>query len=114
MSIACTEPIRLAKHTPDLGDELKSNEQRLDELVNVSEAASLLEKDFRAVTATKCLMASSHNGCVPSDAAFVCQTRANPSPAPSGNTVRNRLNWGGDRRFNSTLHGCNHQVEPRF
>lgn len=113
MSIACTEAIRLAKHILDLGDQLKSNEQRLDELVKVSEAAPLLEeKGFRAVTAAKCLMAWSREGRVRSEAAFACLAGVNPSPAPSGNTVRNRLNRGGERRLNSTLHGCNHQADP--
>lgn len=104
-SIARAEAVRLAKHILDLGEQLTSNEQKLDELVKVSEAAPLLEeKGFRAVTAAKCLVAWSHEGRVRSEAAFACLAGVNPIPASSGNTVRHRLNRGGDRRLNSALH----------
>lgn len=105
LSIARAEAVRLAKHILDLDEQLKSNEQKLDELVKVSEAAPLLEeKGFRAVTAAKCLVAWSHEGRVRSEAAFACLAGVNPIPASSGNTVRHRLNRGGDRRLNSALH----------
>ena len=105
LSIARTEAVRLAKHVLELEEQLKSNETRLDELVKVSEAAPLLEmKGFRAVTAAKCLVAWSHQGRVGSEAAFACLAGVNPIPASSGNTVRHRLNRGGDRRLNSALH----------
>lgn len=105
LSIARSEAVRLAKHILDLGEQLKSNEQKLDELVKVSEAAPLLEeKGFQAVAAAKCLVAWSHEGRVRSEAAFSCLAGVNPIPASSGNTVRHRLNRGGDRRLNSALH----------
>lgn len=105
MGIARAEAVRLAKHVLDLEEQLKSNDQKLDELVKVSEAAPLLEeKGFRAVTAAKCLVAWSHEGRVRSEAAFACLAGVNPIPASSGNTVRHRLNRGGDRRLNSALH----------
>lgn len=105
LGIARSEAVRLAKHVLDLGEQLKSNEQKLDELVKVSEAAPLLEeKGFRAVTAAKCLVAWSHEGRVRGEAAFACLAGVNPIPASSGNTVRHRLNRGGDRRLNSALH----------
>lgn len=105
LGIARAEAVRLAKHILELEEQLKSNEQKLDELVKVSEAAPLLmEKGFRAVAAAKCLVAWSHEGRVRSEAAFACLAGVNPIPASSGNTVRHRLNRGGDRRLNSTLH----------
>ncbi|MFC5128976.1 IS110 family transposase [Paeniglutamicibacter kerguelensis] len=105
LSIARAEAVRLAKHILDLAEALQSNEQKLDELVRASEAAPLLEvKGFRAVTAAKCLVAWSHEGRVRSEAAFACLAGVNPIPASSGNTVRHRLNRGGDRRLNSALH----------
>lgn len=106
LSLARSEAVRLAKHILDLGEQLKSNEQKLDELVKVSEAAPLLEeKGFQAVAAAKCLVAWSHEGRVRSEAAFSCLAGVNPIPASStGNTVRHRLNRGGDRRLNSALH----------
>ncbi|QCO98441.1 IS110 family transposase [Arthrobacter sp. 24S4-2] len=105
LSIARAEAIRLTKHILNLEEQLKSNEKQLDELVKVSEAAPLLEeKGFKAVTAAKCLVAWSHEGRVRSEAAFACLAGVSPIPASSGNTVRHRLNRGGDRRLNSALH----------
>lgn len=105
LSIARAEAVRLARHVLALEEQLKSNEQKLDGLVKVSEAAPLLEeKGFKAVAAAKCLVAWSHEGRVRSEAAFACLAGVNPIPASSGNTVRHRLNRGGDRRLNSTLH----------
>ena len=73
MSIAQAEGVRLAKHNLELEEQLESNEQKLDELVRVSEAAPLLEeKGFRAMTAAKCLVAWSHEGRVRSEADFAC------------------------------------------
>lgn len=104
-SIARAKAVRLAKHILDLDGQLKSNEQKLDELVKVSEAAPLLEeKGFRAVAAAKCLVAWTHEGRVRSKAAFACLAGVIPIPASSGNTVRHRLNRGGDRRLNGALH----------
>ncbi|HEY1154733.1 MAG TPA: transposase, partial [Arthrobacter sp.] len=105
LSIARAEAVRLAKHVLDLGEQLKSNEQTLDELVKVSEAAPLLEeKGFQAVAAAKCLVAWSHEGRVRSEAAFSCLAGVNPILHRPGNIVRYRLNHGGDRRLNSALH----------
>lgn len=105
LGIARAEAVRLAKSILDLEEQLNSNEQKLDELVKVSEAAPLLqEKGFAAVTAAKCLVAWSHEGRVRSEAAFACLAGVNPVPASSGNTVRHRLNRGGDRKLNSALH----------
>ena len=105
LGIARAEAVRLAKRILDLEGQLKTNEKHLDELVKVSEAAPLLEeKGFRAVTAAKCLVAWSHEGRVRSEAAFACLAGVNPIPASSGNTVRHRLNRGGDRKLNSALH----------
>ena len=57
-SIARSVAVRLAKHILDLGEQLKSNEQKLDELVKLSEAAPLLEvKGFQTVTAAIRLVA---------------------------------------------------------
>ncbi|MDO2935976.1 IS110 family transposase [Paeniglutamicibacter sulfureus] len=105
LDIARAEAVRLAKHILGIDEQLKANEQKLDELVWASEAAPLLEeKGFRAVTAAKCLVAWSHEGRVRSEAAVACLAGVNPIPASSGNTVRHRLNRGGDRRLNSALH----------
>lgn len=51
-----------------------------------------------------CLTAWSHQGRLTSEAAFAALAGVNPIPASSGNTVRHRLNRGGDRRLNKALH----------
>ena len=110
MRIARSEAVRLAKHILDLDQQLAANEQQLDELVRVSEAAPLLdETGFKAITVAKCFVAWSHEGRVRNEAAFACLAGVNPIPASSGNTTRHRLNRGGDRSLNSALaYGCDH------
>ena len=105
LSIARAEAVRLAKHVLQLEEQLTTNEKQLDELVKASEAAPLLEeKGFRAISAAKCLAAWSHHGRVHNEAAFASLAGVNPIPASSENTVRHRLNRGGDRSLNSALH----------
>ncbi|MGP5600791.1 IS110 family transposase, partial [Glutamicibacter arilaitensis] len=73
MRIARSEAVRLAKHILDLDQQLAANEQQLDELVRVSEAAPLLdETGFKAITVAKCFVAWSHEGRVRNEAAFAC------------------------------------------
>jgi transposase len=57
-----------------------------------------------SVVAAAVLIAWSHPGRVRSEAAFAAIAGACPIPASSGNTVRHRLNRGGDRRLNRALH----------
>ena len=105
LSIARAEAVRLAKQVLELDQQLADNEQQLQELVKVSEAAPLLkEKGFAAISAAKCLTAWSHHGRVGTEAEFASLAGVNPIPASSGNTVRYRLNRGGDRALNSALH----------
>jgi len=105
ISVARAEAVRLAKHAIDLQEQLDANEQQLAELVAVSEAAPLLdETGFQAISAAKCLAAWSHHGRVRTEAEFASLAGVNPIPASSGNTIRHRLNRGGDRALNSALH----------
>lgn len=105
LSIARAEAIRLATHIRGLDEQLTANEKQLDELVHISEAAPLLaEKGVGAISAAQCLTAWSHHGRVRNEAAFAALAGVNPIPASSGNTVRHRLNRGGDRSLNSALH----------
>jgi transposase len=105
VSVARSEAVRLAKRISDLDAEIKANGNRITELVEISEAAPLLqEPGFGPVTAAICLTAWSHHGRVRSEAAFASLAGVNPIPASSGNTVRHRLNRGGDRTLNKALH----------
>ncbi len=89
----------------ELDEQLVANSSRMTELVKASQAASLLDKTgIGPVTAAICLTVWSHHGRVRSEAAFASLAGVNPIPASSGNTVRHRLNRGGDRRLNRALH----------
>lgn len=102
---ARAEAVRLAKRAAALEEEIATNTTRMTELVTASQAAPLLGKTgIGPVTAAICLTAWSHHGRVRSEAAFACLAGVNPIPASSGNTVRHRLNRGGDRRLNRALH----------
>lgn len=62
--------MQLAKYVGAPDEQLKNNEIQLEELVRASEAADLLdETGFKAITATKCLVACSHTDRVRSEAA---------------------------------------------
>lgn len=56
-----------------------------------------------AITAAVILTVWSHPGRVRSEAAFAQIAGTCPIPASSGNTVRHRLNRGGDRRLNRAI-----------
>ena len=104
-SVARAEAVRLARRIVDLNQDLKNNDTQLTELVKVSPAAPLLEETgIGPVAAAICLTVWSHHGRVRSQAAFAALAGVNPIPASSGNTVRHRLNRGGDRTLNRALH----------
>jgi len=103
--IARAEAVRLAKRVSDLDEDLRANQNQLTDLIRGSKAATLLDKTgIGPVTAAIVLAAWSHSGRVRSEAAFAALAGVNPIPASSGNTVRHRLNRGGDRRLNRALH----------
>jgi transposase len=56
------------------------------------------------ISAAQILVSWSHAGRLRSDAAFAALAGANPIPASSGQVIRHRLNRGGDRQLNRTLH----------
>lgn len=102
---ARAEAVRLAKRVVELNEHVATNGAQMTQLVQASQAAPLLEKTgIGPVTAAICLTAWSHHGRVRSEAAFATLAGVNPIPASSGNTVRHRLNRGGDRRLNRALH----------
>lgn len=103
--IARAEAIRLAKRVLAADQELAANTKQMTTLLNSSPARDLLERPgIGPVTAAVALAAWSHRGRVRSEAAFASLAGVNPIPASSGNTVRHRINHGGDRRLNRALH----------
>jgi hypothetical protein len=104
-STARAEAVRLAKRVIDLSEQLATNHAHMIDLIQASKAAALLDKiGVGPVTVAVVYTAWSHAGRVRSEAAFAALAGVNPIPASSGNTVRHRLNRGGDRRLNRALH----------
>jgi len=102
---ARAEAVRLAKRVVDLDGELAENTKTITRLLKQSAARVLLDKPgIGPVTAAVAMAAWSHDGRMHSEAAFASLAGVNPIPASSGNTVRHRLNRGGDRRLNKALH----------
>ena len=104
-AVARREAVRLAKRVIAADRELAANTKQLTDLLNASPARVLLDQPgIGPVTAAVALAAWSHPGRVRSEAAFASLAGVNPIPASSGNTVRHRINRGGDRRLNRALH----------
>lgn len=104
-AIARAEAVRLAKRVVTLNDDLVRNTATMTELIKQSPARGLLDKTgVGPVTAAVAMAAWSHDGRLRDEAAFASLAGVNPIPASSGNTVRHRLNRGGDRRLNQALH----------
>lgn len=103
--IARAEAVRLAKRIRAANDELSAITHQMTALIKESPAAGLLDQPgIGPVTAAIAFAAWSHPGRVRSEAAFASLAGVNPIPASSGNTVRHRINRGGDRRLNRALH----------
>jgi transposase len=97
------EAVRLAQRIRALGSDLAGNRADITELI-ARDTPQLLElTGVGAVVAASVLIAWSHPGRVRSDAAMASLAGTCPIPASSGNTLRHRLNRGGDRRLNRAL-----------
>ena len=97
--------IRLAKHVTALDNKLRDVTKRITDLVQHSPAATLLQQPgIGPVTAAVTLTAWSHLGRIRTEVAFASLAGISPIPASSGNTIRHRINRGGDRRLNRALH----------
>lgn len=97
------EAIRLAKRIVALDGELLDNRKALDAAVADTVPKLCELPGVGSVVAASVLTAWSHPGRVRSEAAFAALAGTCPIPASSGNTLRYRLNRGGDRRLNRAL-----------
>jgi transposase len=95
--------MRLARRIRTLDADLASNRADITELTGQDTPQLLALVGVGAVVAATVLVAWSHPGRVRSDAAMASLAGTCPIPASSGNTVRHRLNRGGDRRLNRAL-----------
>jgi transposase len=68
------------------------------------ELALLTKRGIGPIGAAQTLVSWSHRGRFTSEAAFARLAGAPPIPASSGQTIRYRLDRGGDRKLNAVLH----------
>jgi len=97
------EAVRLARRIRTLGEDLASNRADITSLIEQDTPQLLKLSGVGAVVAASVLIAWSHSGRVRSEAAMASLAGTCPIPASSGNTIRHRLNRGGDRRLNRAL-----------
>jgi transposase len=106
----------LAGHSRTLAADAKRYQQQLTELIESLDGTLLNEPGIGPISAAKLL------ACDPtrfkSEAAFARCNGTAPIPASSGKTVRYRLNRGGNRQANNTIHTiaiirAKHQPETR-
>ena len=98
------EAVRPTQHIRALDRDLAANRTLLDALAAAQAPGLTALTGVGSVVAATVLIAWSHPGRVRSEAAFAAIAGTCPIPASSGNTVRHRLNRGGDRRLNRALH----------
>lgn len=93
-----------ARRALALSKEARELESELSELVEEAAPALLDEPGVGVISAAEPLNAFSHPGRIRSEAAFAMIAGTAPVAASSGQTVRFRLNRGGDRKLNRALH----------
>jgi len=98
-ALRCTARRALA-----LEAEASELESELEQLVMAICPALLGERGVGTISAAELINAWSHPGRIRSESAFAMIAGAAPIPASSGQTVRHRLNRGGDRQLNRALH----------
>ncbi len=93
-----------ARRALALEAEASDLETEFERLVAKAAPELLRQPGIGPVTAAQILCSWSHPGRIGSEAAFAALAGAAPIPASSGQTVRHRLNRGGDRQLNRALH----------
>lgn len=100
---ARAEAVRHARRVIDLDTELRSNRVQLTKLIAENAPVLLQMTGVGAVTAAVIMTVWSHPGRIRSQAALAQIAGTCPIPASSGNTIRHRLNRGGDRQLNRAI-----------
>ena len=101
--VARSEAVRLAKQIIGLDGDLKANEIQITKLTTEHAPSLLAMHGVGAITAAIIMTVWSHPGRIRSEAALARIAGTCPIPASSGNTIRHRLNRGGDRRLNRAI-----------
>jgi transposase len=93
----------LARRLRTLTNEARELEREIHTLVRELAPQLLNEPGVGPITAAQLVISWSHPGRVRTEAAFARLAGAAPIPASSGQTVRYRLDRGGDRKLNRAL-----------
>jgi transposase len=104
LRVSRTEAVRLARLVISFAEQIKANQGELEKLVRELAPQLLVLTGVGPVVAAAILVAWSHPGRIRSEACFAALAGTSPIPASSGNTIRYRLNRGGDRRLNKAIH----------
>jgi transposase len=84
--------------------QLKDNRRQLLAIVDDIAPGLTRRYGIGPVSAAQAIVSFSHPGRCRSEAAFAALGGTSPIPASSGQTVRHRLNRGGDRALNRAIH----------
>ena len=95
---------RLATSLRQNQQTLRDNKAQLTAIVDDLAPTLIARPGLGPVTAAQILLSWSHPGRVRDEAAFAMLAGTCPLPASSGQTVRHRLNRGGDRALNRAIH----------
>lgn len=95
---------RVAARITHLDAEIAAHTADLETLTAEQCPQLLAEFGIGAVTAAQIYIAWSHPGRCRNEAAFANLAGTAPIPASSGETIRRRLNRGGDRQLNRAIH----------
>jgi transposase len=93
-----------ARRIATLSTEARELRREITQLVEATAPALLTEPGVGPISAARILIAWSDRGRFHSEAAFAMLAGTSPIPASSEQTVRHRLNRGGDRQLNRALH----------
>ncbi len=93
-----------ARRVISCGVEAAELEHHLELVLRARVPGLLAEPGVGPISAAAIYLAWSHSGRIRNDAAFASLAGVAPIPASSGQTVRHRLNRGGDRQLNRALH----------
>lgn len=94
----------LARVIQDLTLRANGYELQIQTLVEQMAPGLRAQPGIGSLTAAQILVSWSHAGRLPNEATFAALAGVAPIPASSGQTVRHRLNRGGDRKLNAALH----------
>jgi len=95
---------RTAQRILALEAEANDLETEIEQLVKQAVPDLLAETGVGPLSAAQLYCSWSHQGRLRNDGAFAMLAGSAPIPASSGQTVRHRLNRGGDRQLNCALH----------